>query len=98
MTLALQILIHLGHDAEFLLDFLDLLLSSSCFFLDLEYFAANPDKVQFEGFVHVLRYIMDNKTLILKYYANINDAPVTYLLIQASIKTENQLMYFFNSS
>ena len=35
-----------------------------------------------------------NNTLGLKYYANINDAPVTDLLIQASIKTDNHLMNF----
>ena len=34
----------------------------------------------------------------MKYYADINDAPVSDLLIQASIKTENHLMYFYNSS
>ena len=30
----------------------------------------------------------------LKYYTNMNDAPVSYLLKQASIKTENHLMDF----
>ena len=34
----------------------------------------------------------------LKYYANINDAPVFELLRQDSIKTENQLMAFSDSS
>ena len=34
----------------------------------------------------------------LKYYADMNDAPVTDLLRQASIKTENQLMDFSDSS
>ena len=33
----------------------------------------------------------------LKYYADMNDAPVTDLLIQASIKTENFLMDFSDS-
>ena len=60
----------------------------------LEKFSANPDKVHFEGLVHLLRYIRYNKTLGLKYYLNINDAPVSYLLIQASNKTENRLMDF----
>ena len=35
---------------------------------------------------------MDNKTLVLKYDADLNDAPVTDLLRQASIKTNNCLM------
>ena len=39
-------------------------------------------------------YIRENKTLGLKYYVDMNDAPVSYLSRQASIKTENQLMYF----
>ena len=43
-------------------------------------FSANPGKVHFEGFVHLLRYIRDNKTLGLKYYAYMNAAPVSNLL------------------
>ena len=42
--------------------------------------SANPGKVHFEGLVHLLRYIRDNKTLDLKYYSDMNDAPVTDLL------------------
>ena len=34
----------------------------------------------------------------LKYYADMNDAPVTDLLRQDSIKTENHLMAFSSSS
>ena len=60
----------------------------------LSKFSANPGKVQFEGLVHIFRYIRDNKTLGLKYYTNINDAPVSGLLRQASIKTENHMMDF----
>ena len=33
----------------------------------------------------------------LKYYADMNDAPVSELVIQASIKTENHLMDFSDS-
>ena len=61
-------------------------------------FSANPGKVQFEGLVHLLRYIRYNKTLGLKYYADLNDAPVTDLLRQANIKTKNHLMAFSDSS
>ena len=46
----------------------------------------------------MLRYIRGNKTLGLKYYADLNDAPVTYLLRQDSIKTKNHLMDFSDSS
>ena len=60
--------------------------------------SANPDKVHFEGLIHLLRYIRDNKTLGLNYYADMNDSPVTDLLRQASIKTENNLMDFSDSS
>ena len=52
-------------------------------------FSSNPDKLHFEGLVHLLSYIRDNKNLGLKYYADMNDAPVSDLLIQASIKNEN---------
>ena len=58
----------------------------------------NPGKLHFEGLVHLLRYIRYNKTLVLKYYADMNDALVSDLLRQASIKTENQLMDFTDSS
>ena len=55
-------------------------------------FSANPGKVHFEVLVYLLRYIRDNKPLILKYYAALNDAPVNDILIQANIKTKNHLM------
>ena len=58
----------------------------------------NTGKVHFEALMHILRYIRDNKTLGLKYYVDMNDAPVTELLRQASIKTENHLMDFSDSS
>ena len=56
-------------------------------------FSANPGKVHFEGLVHLLRYIRDNKTLGLKYYADLNDAPVTGLLRQPYIKTPSDMIF-----
>ena len=64
----------------------------------LEKFSENPGKVHFEVLINLLRYIRDNKTLGLKYYADMNDAPVTDLLRKYSIKNENQLMPFSDSS
>ena len=61
-------------------------------------FSANPGKVNFEVFINFLKYIRDNKTLGLKYYADLNDALVTDLLRQANIKTKNRLMDFSDSS
>ena len=61
-------------------------------------FSANASKVHFEGLVNLLRYIRDNKTLGLKYYDDLNDAPVNDLLRQANIKTKNHLMDFSDSS
>ena len=54
----------------------------------LEKFSANPGRLHFEGLVHLLRYIRDNNTLGLKYYADLNDEPVTDLLRQANIETK----------
>ena len=34
----------------------------------------------------------------LKYYADMNDAPVSDILIQASVKTKNKLIDFSDSS
>ena len=59
----------------------------SCAVHTLARFSEKPGKVQFEGLVYLLRYIRDNETLGLQYYANIHDTPVSDLLIQASIKT-----------
>ena len=64
----------------------------------LEKFSANTGKVHFEGLINLLRYIRDNKTLDLKYYADLNDAPVTDILRQANIKTKNHLMDFSDRS
>ena len=61
-------------------------------------FSEISGKVHFEGLIHLLRYIRDNKTLGLKYYADLNNAPVTDLLRQDNIKTRNQLMDFSDSS
>ena len=61
-------------------------------------FSSNPGKVHFEGLVNLLRNIRDNKTLCLKYYADLNDATVTYLLRQANINTKNHLVAFSDSS
>ena len=61
-------------------------------------FSENPGKLHFEGLIHLWKYIKYNKTLGLKYYADMNDAPVTDLLIQANIKTKNHLMAFSDSS
>ena len=61
-------------------------------------FSENPVKLHFEVLIHLLRFIRYNKTLGLNYHADINDAPVTDLLRQASIKTDNHLMDFSDSS
>ena len=60
--------------------------------------SADPGKVHFEGWIHLSRYIRDNKTLVLKYYADLNDAPVSDLLRQASIKKNNYFMAISDSS
>ena len=58
-------------------------------------FSENTGKVHFEGLVHLLRYIRDNKTLGLKKNADLNGVLVTDILRQANIKTKNHLMTFF---
>ena len=64
----------------------------------LENFPSNPGKVHFKGLVNILRYIRENKTLELKYYADMDDAPVSDLSRKSSIKNDNQLMAFSDSS
>ena len=41
---------------------------------------------------------MYNNTLGLKYYADLNDAPVTDISRQANVNTKNHLMNFSDSS
>ena len=57
-------------------------------------FSSNYGKLKYEGLVHLLRYIRDNKNLGLKYYAKIDDSHLSDQLRHAIIKTENQLMVF----
>ena len=64
----------------------------------LENFSSNPGKLHFEGLVHLLRYIRENKTLGLKSYAFMNDAPLYDLLRQDRIINENQLLAFSDYS
>ena len=47
---------------------------------------------------HILSYISDYKTLGLNHYDDMNNAPVSDLLRQASIKTDKYLMDFSDSS
>ena len=53
----------------------------------------NPGKVHLEVLVHLLSYIRDNKTLVLKYYAGMKDAPLSDLRRQARTKSGSQLMF-----
>ena len=48
--------------------------------------------------LHILRYIRENNIFGLKYYADMNDTPVTDILRKASNKTENHLIAFSDSS
>ena len=57
-------------------------------------FSSNPGKLFFEGMVHVLRYIRDNRTLGLSYYYDMEDAMLSDLLKQVNIKTKNQVLAF----
>ena len=61
-------------------------------------FSSNTGKVHFEGLVHLLIYIRSNKTLGLKYYADIKYAPLSNLLRQSNINNENQFRAFYDSS
>ena len=56
--------------------------------------SSNSDKLNFEGVVHLLIYIGNNENLGLKYYDKIENSPLSDLFIQASIKTEKQLLLF----
>ena len=59
-------------------------------------FLSNIGNVHFEGLLHLLRYIWDNNSLGLRYYSQIEDAPLSELFIHSIIHTDNQLMMFSN--
>ena len=65
---------------------------------NLAKFSEKPGKLHFEGLVHIFRYIIYYMILGLNYYADINDSPLSELLRQAIIITENQFMAFSDSS
>ena len=65
---------------------------------NLANFSSNTGKVHFGGLVHLLIYIRYNKTLVLKYYADMKYETLSELLRQASINNENQLMDLPDSS
>ena len=56
--------------------------------------SSNRGKLHFEGLVHLLRYLRDNKNLELRYFSEIEYAPLYEIFRQAIIKTENQLVVF----
>ena len=64
----------------------------------MEEFLSNTGIVYFEGLLYLLIYIGENKNLWLKYYDNIENAPLSDLLIHTIIKTDNQWIVFFDSS
>ena len=55
-------------------------------------FSSNNGKLHYKGLVHLLRYTRENKTLGLKYYADMKYAPLSNLLIYVSINNENHFM------
>ena len=60
-------------------------------------FWSNPDKVHFEDLVNLFIYIRYNNNMGLRYCSKIEDAPLSDLLRQARIKTDNQLIVFYDS-
>ena len=64
----------------------------------LAIFPSNPGKIHSEGWVNLLRYIRDDNTLGLNYYADIKDAPVSDMLIHTSYKTEKKLTDLYDCS
>ena len=58
---------------------------------------SNTGKVHLEFLVNLLRHIRHIRNLGLRYYAKIEDAHISDLLRQDSIKTDNQLMLLSDS-
>ena len=81
-----------------MIDFLSTRVDFSFAINKLERFSSNTEKLHFEGLEHLLRYIKDNNTLLLKYYSETKDASLSDLLRHASINTDNKLMGFSDYS
>ena len=64
-----------------------------CFSVNkLEKFSSNTGRLHFDGLVHLLRHIKDNKNLGCIHDSNIDNAPIYDLLRQSRINYDNQLM------
>ena len=64
----------------------------------MERFSLSSGKLHFDGLVHFLRFIGDNKNFGLKYYVHIEYAPLSEILRHARISTDNQFMVFSDYS
>ena len=54
-------------------------------------FSSNTGKLHFDVLVQSLIYIRDNDNLVFKYYPKIEDLPLSDLLVEAGINTENHI-------
>ncbi|MGH7973945.1 MAG: reverse transcriptase domain-containing protein [bacterium] len=61
-------------------------------------FSNNPGKSHFEALIHLLGYIRDNASLGLRFYSNLEEAPVTKLLKEHNITPRRALFSFSDSS
>ena len=65
--------------------------------LKLAKFSSNTGKILFEGLIHLFIYIRNNTNLGLIYSDKIEDKPLSDLLKQSIIITDNQLMVLYDS-
>ena len=61
-------------------------------------FTRKPGKAHMDAIVHVLRYLRDNPTLGIRYYANWNESPLCKMLKENGLSTNNELVTFSDSS
>jgi transposase InsO family protein len=60
-------------------------------------YTRKPGRNYFEALLHLLRYLRDNDNLGLRYYSNIQEAPLTKMLTSQNI-SDQHLFYGFSDS
>jgi hypothetical protein len=61
-------------------------------------YTCKPGSKHFEALLHLLRYLYDNSNLGLWYYSNIEEAPITRMLIAQNLNGQHLLSRFSDSS
>jgi hypothetical protein len=61
-------------------------------------YSKKPGKTHFEAMLHTLRYLRDNSLIGIKFYSDMNDSPISHMLIAENIQQNHPFFTFSDSS